>query len=116
MQNITKRKRYIFDLALVVLLLLVCLFVFLFFYRESDTGAYARVYLGDELIAEYPLSVDGKYGIGDTNILKIEGGKAEMIYADCPDGWCKAQGKISLIGERIVCLPNRVMIIIEEAD
>ena len=111
------RKRYIYDAVLIVSLLLVCLVVLLFFYKKSDTGVYARVYLEDEIIAEYPLFADGEYIIGaGSNILKIEGGEAYMIYASCPDGWCKSQGKISLTGERIVCLPNRVMIMIEEGD
>jgi hypothetical protein len=108
------KKRYIWDLVLILSLLAVCAIVFLLFYSKSDTGVYARVYLGDDLIAEYSLAADGEYKIGETNILKIEDGKAYMIYANCPDGWCKNQGKISFVGERIVCLPNRVMIMIEE--
>ena len=75
----------------------------------------AVVYLGNDVIAEYPLSVDGEFSLnGGTNVLKIEDGKAYMLYAQCPDGWCKNQGKIYLSGERITCLPNKVMIMIEE--
>lgn len=110
----TTRKRYIYDLVLIVSLLAVFLCLFFFFYKEK-TAAVAEVYIGSEVVASYSLSEDGEFPIGDgSNILKIEDGKAYMLYADCPDGWCKNQGKVSLSGERITCLPNRVMIIVKE--
>ena len=109
------KRRYIYDVILVVALLSIFLSLFFFVYKKSDTGEVARVYIGNDTVAEYRLDIDGEFVLnGGTNTLKIEDGKAYMIYAECPDGWCKHQGKISIIGERIVCLPNRVMIMIEE--
>lgn len=111
-----QKKRYIYDTILIALLLVIFLSLF-FFFRNSDTGATAVVYIENDVVAEYPLSIDGEYEINNgTNILKIENGKAYMLYAECPDGWCKNQGKIYLSGERITCLPNRVMIVIEEGE
>lgn len=108
------KKRYIYDIILVAALLAVFLSLFFFTYKK-DVGNVAEVFLDGELVATYSLLQDGEHVIGDgSNILKIEDGKVYMLYADCPDGWCKGQGKISLMGERITCLPNRVMIIIEE--
>ncbi len=116
MRAISKRKRYMFDLILIVALLAVCLSVFFFFYFGRGGGAVAVVYIENEIVAQYPLGIDGEYEInGGTNILKIEDGEAYMLYAECPDGWCKNQGRASLSGERITCLPNRVMIMIEGA-
>lgn len=112
--QVKARKRYIYDAVLIVSLLAVCLFLFFFFYKDSG-GAIAEVYIEDRVVARYSLSEDGEYPIGDgSNILKIEDGKAFMLYADCPDGWCKRQGRVSLSGERITCLPNRVIVIIKE--
>ena len=109
-------KRYIYDTILIALLLVVFLSLFLLFYR-NDKGAVAVVYIENEVVAEYPLDKDGEFEInGGKNILKIEDGKAYMLYADCPDGWCKHQGKINISGERITCLPNRVMIMIKEGE
>ena len=110
-----RKRRYIFDLVLILSLLAVSLFLFFFVYGDKDDGGVAVVYLGSEVVAEYPLSVDGEFSLnGGTNVLKIKDGKAYMLYAECPDGWCKNQGKIYLSGERITCLPNKVMIMIEE--
>ncbi len=115
MSSVGKRKRYIFDLVLIVLILSVFLSVYFFIQRNKQKGAVAEVYIGDELAATYPLDKDGEYSVnGGSNVLKIEDGKAYMTYANCPDGWCKHQGKISRSGERITCLPNKVMVMIKE--
>jgi hypothetical protein len=85
--------------------------------KEDEEGSVAVVYIGNEVVGEYPLSHDGEFSInGGTNVLKIEDGSAYMLYADCPDGRCKNQGRVSIAGERITCLPNRVMIMVKEAE
>lgn len=47
------------------------------------------------------------------NRLIIEDGKAYVTEADCPDGICVKQGKISRTGQTIVCLPHKLVIEIE---
>ena len=44
------------------------------------------------------------------NHLVIEGGKASIVEADCPDGICVKQGTISRTGQTIVCLPHKLVI------
>jgi hypothetical protein len=76
-----------------------------------EPGSVVTVSVDGKKIAEYPLSQNREYILnGGTNILVIENGKAYITYASCPDKVCMNQGKISLSGERIVCLPNKVMI------
>ena len=109
--NISGKKRLAFDLVLILCLLLFALVLFIVFRKGSDTGAYARVSIAGEVVAEYSLSEDGEYTLnGGTNILLIKDGKASVIYAECPDLVCKRAGEIHLSGERIVCLPNKLMI------
>ena len=110
-------KRYVYDLILILALLAVFLSLFFFVYKKEDDGAVAVVYIENEVVGEYSLSRDGEFSInGGTNILKIEDGSAYMLYADCPDGWCKNQGRVSIAGERITCLPNRVMIMVKGGE
>ena len=111
------KKRIIADAILVCSLLLVSLSVFLIMNAAKREGAYARVTVDGEEVARYSLSEDGEYSLnGGTNLLVIEGGHARVEYASCPDGLCINQGEISMSGERIVCLPNRVMVEIVASD
>lgn len=102
------------DLFLILGLLIVGGLLFLFFRLSAPIGNRVTVRVGDEVIARYPLDIDGAYALnGGTNLLVVKDGYAYMERADCPDGLCIRQGKISKEGERIVCLPNRVMVTIE---
>ncbi len=47
------------------------------------------------------------------NRLVIAEGRASVVEADCPDGICVKQGKISHTGQTIVCLPHKLVIEIE---
>ncbi|MDK0707638.1 NusG domain II-containing protein [Clostridium perfringens] len=48
-------------------------------------------------------------GLG-INEICINKGQVYMNHSNCTDKVCMRQGKISKIGESIVCLPNRVFI------
>jgi hypothetical protein len=50
-----------------------------------------------------------------TNVLEISGGRAKMTEADCPDQLCMYQKAISLDGEMIVCLPNKVVVTVKNS-
>ena len=68
-------------------------------------------------VCRYSLSEDGEFLLnGGTNTLVISGGEAYISEADCPDGLCVSQGRISRTGQTVVCLPNRVMLRIVGAD
>ena len=111
------KKKMIADAILVCTLLLVSLSAFLIMNALKRDGAYARVTVDGEEVMRCSLSEDREYSLnGGTNILVIENGQARVVYASCPDGLCINQGEISMSGERIVCLPNRVMVEIVGAD
>ena len=46
----------------------------------------------------------------------IKDGYAYLTYADCPDHTCVKTGKIKYAGQSIICLPNKVAIIVREKD
>ena len=102
------------DVWLILGLLLVGGILFLVFRLSAPLGASVTVRIENEVVARYPLNVDGTYSLnGGTNVLVVKDGRAHMEHADCPDGLCIRQGEISKEGERIVCLPNRVMITVD---
>lgn len=67
----------------------------------------------------YPLSQDITLEIrqegGAYNILQIKDGKADMIEASCPDNVCVNHRPVDGQGESLVCLPNQVVVEIQNA-
>lgn len=72
-----------------------------------DGAEYGRYPLDIELTKRIELS-DGSY-----NVLEIKDGEAEITEASCPDGICVKHRPIRSKGQSIVCLPNQVIVEIE---
>ena len=94
------------------LLAVVCLIGVIYIFTRAP-GDKVTVKVNGKLFGEYPLSEDRiveiKHDHG-VNVLIIEGGKAYMAEASCPDGICVAHRPISRDGESIACRPNTVII------
>ena len=120
MQGSVGKKKVFADIILICILLVLALSVFLVVELTRREGAYVVVSIDGGEVCRYSLSEDGEFTLnGGTNTLVISGGKAYISEADCPDGLCVSQGKISRTGQTVVCLPNRVMLRIvgaEDAD
>ena len=53
---------------------------------------------------------------GSYNILRIRDGKAEITEASCPDKICVKHRPVHGQGESLVCLPNRLVVEIENGE
>ncbi len=105
------RKKLICDTVLALCLLAFAIALLLAFNSSESDGELVRVTLNGDVVAEYSLSLNAEYVLnGGTNILVIVDGEAYIKSADCPDKICVNSGKIHLSGERIVCLPNKLMV------
>ena len=101
------------DIIVIASLLLLSFTVLLTVNLLKKDGAYARVEINGETVAEYPLYADGVYELnGGTNTLTIKDGAAYMTYSNCPDHTCERTGKVKHVGESIICLPNKLSITI----
>ena len=77
----------------------------------------AIVTVDGEEVGRYPLKKSGTFPLnGGSNILVVSGGEAWVSEANCPDKICMGMGKISRSGDFIACMPNRVLIIVENDD
>jgi len=113
-----------FDITLIVGIVVVNLAMIFFggsnVVHANEKKAY--IYSKNELVGEYVLTDDYKteFTIGDKdagfNTIHIENGEIWIQDASCPDKNCVHQGKISNDGEIIVCLPNQLLIKIEQED
>ena len=80
--------------------------------EEPDLGAYGtiRISVSGNYFGTYSLGEDQVIEIGDTNVVEIADGEANMIHAECPDQLCTYMGPITGAYGLIVCLPNAVVI------
>ena len=111
-----KRRNDILFIAILVATV-IALGAGMYFLRSG--GDTVTVTVDGVLYGTYPLAVDTAVDIateGGHNRLVIQGGKAYMEYADCPDGICAAHRPISRQGESIVCLPHRVVATVVTAE
>ncbi len=110
----TTRFRHRWDFLLIAALLLIACTALLLVHLFSRPGTVVKVAVDGQEIGRYSLSEDASYPIsgwnGGSNLLVIENGSAFVRDATCPDKLCEHQKKISRSGERIVCLPNRVVV------
>ncbi len=61
---------------------------------------------------EFEIASDG----GGSNTVRVENGKIGIVSATCPDKICVKQGFISTGALPIVCLPNKLSVVITEKD
>ena len=112
-----KDKRFLHDIILIGVMLLVSLLVWGIVKFTQKDGGYVLVKIDGELAERYSLDSDTRVEIktddGHINVLVISNGKAYIESADCPDKLCVKQHPISKAGESIICLPHKLVIVIE---
>lgn len=105
----------LWDFVLIGLLLAACCSVLLL---PKEEGTLAQVSVDGVLIASLALDTDGELPLADGSVVVIRDGAVSLRDATCPDRLCQQMGPISRGGESILCLPNRISIVIvaEEVD
>ena len=86
---------------------------------RGEEGNQIRVMLDGKIYGTYSLSKDQTIEVKDGdfyNRIRIEDGKAYMEEANCPDGYCEEQGKISGHTQTIVCLPHKLVVEVLENE
>ncbi|MGN1180817.1 MAG: NusG domain II-containing protein [Suilimivivens sp.] len=76
----------------------------------QDGEEKGRYSLSEERTITVPFQ-DGSY-----NLILINGGMVRVTDADCPDKLCVRQRDISKNGESIICLPHKLVIMIESRE
>ncbi|MEY8391648.1 NusG domain II-containing protein [Lachnospiraceae bacterium] len=111
------------DVVLIAALVLLALMVFTgvkLYSRFSTDEPEAVVYLNGEEKGRYPLShnitIEVRQDNGAYNIFQIKNGKADITEASCPDKVCVNHRPVSRQGESLICLPNQVVVEIENGE
>lgn len=102
------------DLILIGLLVGVLLIIVVILAITGTGGNTVVVSVDGKVTESFPLSEDRTYLIegynGGTNTLVIQDGSAYVKDSSCPDHLCEHMGKINLVGQSVICLPNRVTV------
>lgn len=102
------------DILLLGGLVLVLAVITLAVVLTKRTGNEVVVSVDGRVVKTFPLDVDTGYEIegagGGRNFLVIQDGQAYLKEASCPDLLCVYMGKISRVGQSIICLPNKVTV------
>ncbi len=87
--------------------------------NRGEEGNRIQVILDGKIYGTYSLEKNQVIEIEEGsfyNKIRVEDGKAYMEEANCPDGYCEEQGKISRHTQTIVCLPHKLVVEVLEAD
>ena len=93
------------DLIIIIVLIILSLMPIRLLISNNNSGDLKRVIIS--VNGEEYESLELKENL---NKICINKGQVYMNHSNCTDKVCMRQGKISKIGESIVCLPNRVFI------
>ncbi len=118
MENLKQNLKW----ALVFLLLIIANLFVLFIHRQFfETAKTAQIIQDGEVIRAVDLqNVEEPYEFeitaknGGKNTVRVENGKIGIIHASCPDKICVNQGFITNEVLPIVCLPNKLSIVITD--
>lgn len=111
-----KKKDIILGIGIITVALLMLLFMQI---NRGEEGDRIQVTLDGKVYGTYFLEKDQVIEIEEGsfyNKICVEDGKAYMEEANCPDGYCEEQGKISRHTQTIVCLPHKLVVEVLESD
>ena len=112
-----KHTTLVRDTLLILTLLLIGIILLFVLRGRSNEGSYVIIMYQNEEKARFSLASDGIYNINNgKNKIEILGGKVRMTYADCPDELCISQGWIEYDGQSIICLPNKITVMVSGGD
>lgn len=130
-------------ILLIVLVMLGLAFSAALAFNASDVSGESEVVIksGGNIIGRYPLSEDTRleipapsgvsydnpehYALSEDdectqytyyNVVNIEGGEVSVTGSSCKNRVCIRHGSISKSGQSIVCLPNRLIVTIEDVS
>ena len=97
------------------LIIAVCIIFAAMWIFSLKEGSTAAIYVNGELYEKLPLSKDARLTVKSEfgeNTVVISDGEVFVINSDCENKDCQRE-KISAASRSLVCLPNRLSVIVE---
>lgn len=109
----TKKAFGAIDIIIIGILIIAIIFACVFLF-SADNGTYAVIYENGKETVRYNLNNNLSVDLLDGRvILKIEDGSCFIQESDCKNQICVRTKPVSKVGERIVCAPNKISIVIK---
>lgn len=108
-----------FDILISFLFIAIAGVLLLTFNNSKHKGQYVIVRQNDKIYGEYPLNENRTEEIKlfyGSNFLVIENGEAYITEASCPRHICVRRGKISNVGDMIICIPNQLFVTVIDKE
>ena len=108
-------KKYKNDIIVISIIVVIAVFVLVFLNFLKEQGNTVVVTIDDEIYEVYDLNEDITVELHTGNTLVIKDNKAYVSASTCEDKVCINHGRISAVGEAIICLPHKLVIEVKEA-
>ena len=103
-------KTVLRDAILIVSILAISAVLIFIFYGGRSEGASFEITVNGKVFGVYPLDKDATIDVDGHCTVSVKDGAVSVISSDCPGKDCVHHKPISMTGERIVCLPNGIVI------
>lgn len=86
--------------------------------RDTPASLRCNVFFNGKCVKTIRLDKDSIFKIGEAPGMEFEvrDSRIAAVHSDCPDKICVKSGFIKHAGQKIVCLPNRVVVSIDAAS
>lgn len=99
------------DILLIVIIIVMIVLSFALAFQK-DEGNTVEVYLEGELLYRIPLNADRIIELDEIGYIIIENSTVRVQDINCPDKLCEHQGTVSKAGQSIICLPNKLIVLV----
>lgn len=114
------RKRFRNDIILIVSFCVIAIIIsfFLYYGDSAQKDMLLEITIDGEVVVSYKFNktdnIRKSFPLDTGNVVIMDKGQIFMESATCPDKLCTRQGKISLSGQSIICLPHKVVVRIKD--
>ena len=104
-------NKYLLRNIILISTVLIAAVVFtLVFYSGKTAGSSFEITVNGKQYGSYPLDKDAEINVDGHCTVRVKDGQVFITESDCPGKDCVHHKPISMTGERIVCLPNGIVI------
>lgn len=104
------------DIKLILIVMFIVIISFVIIFINRGKGETATVYYEDKIIKKIDLSTDGEYTVsgylGDV-VLEVKDNRIRVKEENSNNHICSKEGYISDKGSSLICLPNKIIVKIE---